>query len=293
MNTAPATYDSDAAVRLRQLQSLAPLPVVARRLLQDLERDDLSLGQLASVIEMDPGLTARIVGLANSAYFASGRPVSSVTDAVGRVLGLDLVKNLALGIVLSGPFDTRRCAGFDTEAFWFRAMGSATLAVPLAHAVDSLLEHDWVYLGGLLHELGLLALCALCPDPMSRALSIARNEDVQENALPMRVRAELGLTPAEAGAVLARRWRLPQPVAVVMTHCGDHEYRGEYWRNNAVAGLASAVATDLYEERDDSDLRNRWLVALGLPARTVSDLVERHRPRVESLRALSRHMASS
>jgi HD-like signal output (HDOD) protein len=294
MDAAPAVTGSDAAVRLRQLQALAPLPVVARRLLQDLERDDLSLGQLASIIEMDPGLTARLVGLANSAYFASGRPVSSVTDAIGRVLGLDLVRNLALGIVLSGPFDTRRCSGFHAELFWFRAMGAATLAVPLSRTLGGPVDDDWVYLGGLLHELGLLALCALCPSEMSRVFADARQaQPARADPFQSRVRAALGLTPAEAGAVLARRWRLPGPVAVAMSHYAEPGYRGEYWHNNALVGLASAVALDLYHERDDSGGRLPWLQALGLSDGTVSDLVDRQRSRVESLRVLSSHMASA
>src|SRR5690606_30817792 len=124
MSTAQSFVSADAAMRLRQLQSLAPLPVVAQKLLQDLEREDLSLAQLAGVIEMDPALTARLMGLSNSAYFAGSTPATSVVDAVGRVLGLDLVKNLALGVVLGGAFDTGRCSAFHAEEFWFKAVAS-------------------------------------------------------------------------------------------------------------------------------------------------------------------------
>lgn len=285
----------DPAVRLRQLQSLAPLPVVAQRLLADLERDDLSLGQLASVIELDPGLTARLLGLANSAYFASNQPVTSVADAVGRVLGIDLVKSLALGIVLSGPFDTRRCTGFRAEQFWFKAMGAAALAVPLFRSVEGAGSGgpDWVYLGGLLHELGLLALCALCPEEMSRAFSRkSAAEDVRPESLCVRVRTLLGLSPAEAGAVLARRWRLPEPLAVIMAHYTDPRYRGPHWRENAAVGLAACVALDLYQGRDDPESRSPWMTALGIPAQVVATQVDRHRSRVEALRSLSRHMAA-
>jgi len=292
MHQAQAIETTDPGVRLRQLQSLAPLPVVARRLLEDLDREDLSLGQLTEVIEMDPGLTARLVGLANSAYFANSQPVYSVSDAVGRVLGLDLVRNLALGIVLSGPFDTRACSHFRAEQFWFTAMGAATLAVPVSSLLDQRepVAPEWAYLGGLLYELGLLALCALFPAEMSRLLQASGETDVPLN---VRLRAAIGIDIMEAGAVLARRWRLPEGIAVVMTHYDDPAYRGPHWRLSAVVGLSASLALVQYQGQDEPERRAPWLDALGLAESEILPLVERNQARVDALRGLARQLAQS
>jgi len=277
-------------VQLRQLQSLAPLPVVAQRLLADLDREDLSLSQLTEVIEMDPGLTARLVGLANSAYFANTQPVYSVSDAVGRVLGLDLVRNLALGIVLSGPFDTRACNSFRAEQFWFTAMGSATLAVPVTSLLnDAPVASEWAYLGGLLHELGLLALCALFPAEMSPLLRAGEEAE----PLNLRTREALGIDAMEAGAVLARRWRLPEGVAVVMTHYGDPAYRGPHWQLSAVVGLTTCLSRDQYYGCDEPERRAPWLEALGLAEAQIEPLLQRNQGRVDALRGLARQLAQS
>lgn len=290
MNPAqPLAQNPDPAVRVRQLQSLAPLPVVAQRLLADLDRKDLSLGQLSEVIEMDPALTARIVGLANSAYFANRQPVYSVSDAVGRVLGLDMVRNLALGIVLSGAFDTKACRAFEVERFWFTAMGTATLAVPLAGLIRGKVPVDgeWAYLAGLLHELGLLALCALFPAEMSRVLAQAD----PEKPLAVRTRQALGIDAMEAGAVLARRWQLPESVAVVMAHYDTPGYQGPHSQLSALVGLAACLAASLYQGHDDPELRRPWLLALGLGEADIISLLQRSQPRVDALRTLARQLA--
>ncbi|WP_018954845.1 HDOD domain-containing protein [Thioalkalivibrio sulfidiphilus] len=279
----------DPGVRVRQLQSLAPLPVVAQRLLADLDRKDLSLGQLSEVIEMDPALTARIVGLANSAYFANRQPVYSVGDAVGRVLGLDMVRNLALGIVLSGPFDTQACRAFDAERFWFTAMATATLSVPLLGLVRDRepVAGEWAYLAGLLHELGLLALCALFPAEMSKVLS----QTDAAKPLAVRTRQALGIDAMEAGAVLARRWKLPEGVAVVMAHYDAPGYQGPHSQLSALVGLAACLAVSLHQGRDDPELRRPWLLTLGLGEEDITPLLQRNQPRVEALRALARQLA--
>jgi HD-like signal output (HDOD) protein len=290
MNPAqPLAQKPDPALRVRQLQSLAPLPVVAQRLLSDLDRKDLSLGQLSEVIEMDPALTARIVGLANSAYFANRQPVYSVADAVGRVLGLDMVRNLALGILLSGPFDTRACRAFDAERFWFSAMGTAMLAVPLSSLVrdKAPVPGEWVYLAGLLHELGLLALCALFPAEMSKVLAQADSE----KPLAVSTRQALGIDAMEAGEVLARRWHLPETVAVVMAHYDAPGYQGPHSQLSALVGLAACLSASLYQGRDEPELRRPWLLALGISEEDIIPLLQRNQPRVDALRALARQLA--
>ena len=79
-----------------------------------------------------PPLAARIVGLSGSAYFGSAASVRSVSDAIIRVLGLRLVKNLALGILLSGTFDAGRCKHFSTDLYWGSALLTAGLSRCLA-----------------------------------------------------------------------------------------------------------------------------------------------------------------
>ena len=95
-------------------------------------------------------------------------PVRSISDAIIRLLGLNLVRDLSLSLILSQPFDVRRCPGFDPMRYWKHAMMTATFAQALAPSVqaEDAPSPSEAYLGGLLHNLGLLALVHVAPDAM-------------------------------------------------------------------------------------------------------------------------------
>ena len=90
--------------------------------------DRFSLEDLALVINQDPGLSARILGLANSAYFGQTNPILTVEDAIIRVLGLNMVKSLAVSIAVSGVFDSSACRSFDLHEYWSHSLSIAMLA---------------------------------------------------------------------------------------------------------------------------------------------------------------------
>lgn len=196
---------------------LPALPLTAQRLLPMLDQDDVDLRLLVAAIEQDPGLAARVVGVARSAYYGAQTGIHSVRDAVVRCLGTDMVWNLALGIALSNVFDSRNCPAFDLPRYWLGAIGSAELATSWARAMPKLqVEPDLAYLSGLLHNLGLLALIAWHPQATQRALR-ARLDDPQ---LPMAeaLQRELGTDHHRVGGKLAEHWHLPPGTVQVMRH---------------------------------------------------------------------------
>jgi HD-like signal output (HDOD) protein len=177
-----------------------------------LSDEDLEIDDLAKVIEQDPALTARIIGLANAAYFAQPRPITSVTEAIIRVLGLQMVKTLALSIALCGAFDASRCPGFRLDEYWFRAFGSAQFARKLVLRMDA--EHrpdaDEVYLTALLFDIGILVLVHEFPQEYARVVAdLERDPSLDVSA---RERHHIGISSHQAGEWLADHWHLPQCV---------------------------------------------------------------------------------
>lgn len=201
---------------IRRLRSLSPLPRTSQLLLQMLSDPDLDMLRLAEIVEQTPALAARILGVANSAFFARATAVRDVPDAIIRVLGLHLVRDLSISFVLSQPFDLKDCPRFDAMRYWTTAMESAVLAqlmtirLPVA---DSPTPAE-AYLGGLLHNLGLLALVHVAPDAMDAVFARAGCE--QSEDLSSVEHQALGLDHALAGAELAIAWRLPTLLAVAM-----------------------------------------------------------------------------
>ena len=189
---------------------------------------EVDIDQVVKIIEQDPPLTARILGLANSAYFGQVREINTVREAIIRVLGMNLVKSLSLSIAMAGTFDTSACREFSLANYWYTSLGTATLArmivqratLPDAAIVDS------VYLCGLLHKLGLLLLANLFPGELSAVLAEHRqNPDTDLYALE---RNSIGVDHMAAGEWLLSRWHLPEAVTEVIGFFDNSEYDGSY-----------------------------------------------------------------
>ena len=228
--------------RVRQLLDLPPLSLVASRLLALLGDEDAEIDTVAQTIEMDPGLSARVIGVARSAFFGNPGAIYTVKDAIIRVLGLDMVRSLALSISLGDSFRVEQRVGLDVRRFWTTALLTADVSrLAATHArLPDAPAPDPAYLCGLLHNLGLLPLAHLFPDAMARVLRTGAGAPVW--TLGAVERAELGLDHHQAGAWLAHRWHLPRCVVIVMQHYHEPEYRDDHWAANLLVGACSRWA---------------------------------------------------
>src|SRR4051794_18088659 len=91
-------------------------PTIAVRIVDLIKREDFSFKQLASIIEADPALVARILRLANSSFYATRKSVSSIEKAIA-VLGVNSLTNIALSFILSEVFRGQRGTRFDFDRF--------------------------------------------------------------------------------------------------------------------------------------------------------------------------------
>lgn len=237
MVTKPSVVSGSELMRIKYLP---PLSVTATRLLAAVSDPEVEIQTVVDIISQDPGLAGRIVGMANSAYFGQVNPIYSVHDAIIRVLGLNLVKSLALGIAINGAFRADRCPGFDLHDYWFRSISCAILARMLAVAIrtEEGPDPEGVYLCGLLYNIGDLLLAHLFPKEFSRVLTILRTTPGSE---PIALQQEqIGIDGVAAGEWLARRWHLPEVVAQVIgsqeaAEC-DPAYRSHADLISGVAG---------------------------------------------------------
>jgi HD-like signal output (HDOD) protein len=211
-----------------RLDHIPPLSGTASELLQVANDPDLDAKILSAILERDPQLTARVLGLANSAFFGQARPVQSLEEAIIRVLGLNVVRNLALSMALAGSFDVSRCPAYDMQRYWLIALGSAELSRRLARAQGQpeRVHLDMAYLCGLLHSLGEIALVHLRPDLVCAAIHDHR--DTPDSDLITLQRQHLGLDSWQAGEWLAFRWQLPEPVTDTIGYFATGVAQGPY-----------------------------------------------------------------
>lgn len=249
---------------VRALEEIPPLPQNTQRLLEVLNDDEVNLEDVAAAIEEVPALAARIVGLSRSAFFGAGGAASSVSDAIIRVLGLRLVRSLALGIVLSGTFRTERCPEFSAEQYWGSALLAATMSRLLTAKADRNVVGDpeSAYLCGLLHNLGLLALVHVAPDRMGYVLEAAAGEPGRR--LTELEHERIGMHHCQAGALLAVRWHLPAEVEAAIGNHHQLDYRGDNWGYAVLVGLATRWGRQRLAGVAEPWVQTESLKALGI-----------------------------
>lgn len=200
------------------LCTLPPVPAVALRVTEMLSHEETDVNQLVEMVQMDPAFAAELLRVANSPLYGFTSEIRSVKHAT-TALGLEFVKHLALTVALRAYVKSalrvpvlRRC--------WSHSVACAFLSQELATACSVPL--DATYSAGLLHDIGRMGLLASYPTEYANLLSIT-----QENPFDLleSESALFDINHCEAGAWLAKEWRLPQELTEVAEHHHDSPRR--------------------------------------------------------------------
>jgi HD-like signal output (HDOD) protein len=253
--------DADKAgikIAVLELKHLPPLSMTASKLMEAVTDDDIDLKELAGIIDQDPGLAARIIGLANSAYFSQPTPVYSVEEAIIRVLGLNMVKSLALGITVAGVFEVDRCPRFDLSGYWFEALAAGQLARSLVMALPAKSRPDMsvLYLGGLFHNLGMLLLVHVVGEAYSAVLQETKKSEADLLTIE---RDRLGVDHRAASTWLAERWHLPPVIVTLMSRLGEPDYQGDHLIEVRLLNAAVMWVADLRQGQVNPLVESPWL----------------------------------
>jgi diguanylate cyclase (GGDEF)-like protein len=245
-----ATGTNSVSAGLALLDELPQLHAAVHQLLGALSDDDIDRNRLADIIDQCPSLSAKLVGLANSAYFGRASPIKGLSDAI-FIIGFRTVRSLATATALQAPFENKRCPAFQPGRFWLHAVLTAHVARELAKnaAADLTLNPEEAYLAGLLHGMGLLALAHLFPDELNQILD---SEDQTPGSMSARMLEKFGATHRSVGAALLKRWHLPEAFTSATEHYADPEYKGQYWTLCRLLAVAREWA-DRVTHREESD----------------------------------------
>ena len=121
----------------------------------ELQHQDVSVARIAQMVALEPLVAAKLLHIANSAFFnPSGTPVCTLSDAIVR-LGVNLVRTTALAVAMNQLLRAREMAVFEelTVNIWEHSIRTAVAARVLAHS-QTRLNPDEALLAGLVHDLG-------------------------------------------------------------------------------------------------------------------------------------------
>jgi len=196
---------ANALDQLGNTATLYSLPGVYYRLRGVLDNPNYSMADVVAAISSDPGMTARILKLANSAFYGFTVEVHTVSHAIGMI-GTRQLQDMVLATSTTKTFEGISSELMNMGTFWYRSVYCGVVARLLASRCG-LFDSEQLFVTGLLSDIGHLVMYQQLPELSQQSIVRSREEGV---ALYKVEREIFGFDYAQAGGELTRQWRLPR-----------------------------------------------------------------------------------
>ncbi|MBW2323661.1 MAG: HDOD domain-containing protein [Deltaproteobacteria bacterium] len=150
-------------------QDLPTIPVVLSQIMHMTASTESSVTDLIKVLDQDQALTARILRVANSAYYGLREKATTIERAV-VILGFDMVRSLAVGASFIHYFSPKnQYENFDLNAFWAHTTAVGVFAETIAQELR-LTDSADAFTAGILHDIGKLVMLIYFEKEFSQVL---------------------------------------------------------------------------------------------------------------------------
>jgi diguanylate cyclase (GGDEF)-like protein len=277
--------DKNLEARLKAHVNFPSPPGVAQQIILVANDPDAELAAVAEIVSRDPGLTVKILKIANSPLYARRRKSDNLRQAL-MVLGLRATTTLALSFSIAPMFRRNAATGLDYARCWRRALMSAIAAQTFGELVGLHRPED-LFLAGLMQDVAMLALDRTKADFYSELASDAPHADIC-----LYEQERLGADHAAVGEMLLRHWHLPAFLceAIAASHAADTTDRssesGLFIRCVALGGAVADCSLNAKRGPGLLQLESRAGELLGLDGPRVGEAmttVMRLVPEIEQL----------
>jgi len=179
-----------------------------------LARDpNIQIARVAESVSRDPAMTAKILRIANSAFYAQRRPSSNIRQAL-VIIGLNAALTLALSFSLVSSLRACKTNGIDYRRYWRRTLLAAAAARAFGEVARTGHEEE-IFLCGLLQDVAILAIDRSVPKFYDQLPPEAPHATLIEYE-----RQQLGKDHAALGEMMLKTWNLPQRLCdtVALSH---------------------------------------------------------------------------
>ncbi len=227
---------------------LISLPDIYLRTRVVLNDPESSADELGDVLLADPGLTARVLRLANSSFYGFRAKVETITRAV-TLLGRQQIHDVVLATSVSRAFSEVDIEVMDMERFWRESVYTALVSRIVAKQCN-VLDSERLFVHGLLRDLGHLIMYQKIPDLARQSLEKAR----AETRLITHVEQEvIGFDYTQVGAELLRIWDMPAAMQGSVRWHMDPAGTDEHPLDASIVHIASLLTTEI-DSHEDVDL---------------------------------------
>ncbi len=221
-----------------KIKKLPTIPAVAQEIL-GLVRDDLvSINKLEKIVENDPAISAKIMSVANSAFYGYKVPAKTLDSAILRI-GFNSVRSVALGISLITVLGNGKVSKVLDYQRLFNHSVSVGFVAGLLSKEFKLDLQDEVLINGILHDIGYLVLNRYFPKTYMNVLGRFKEGvpllDAEKEVLEF--------DHAEIGHWLAEKWKLPNTVLDTIQYHHNPSGAKRHHKRIALIHIADYITT--------------------------------------------------
>ena len=249
--------------RLDETLELPPLPETAQKIIKLRADPNADISDLTNIVEIDPSLAAQVVSWAASPYYSAPGKIKSVHDAIVRVLGFDMVLNLALGLALGKTLSSTIVSERQLKEYWRSAVYTAAAVEGIVTSINRAHRPGFgmAYLSGLLHNFGHLVLAEVFPPyfkNINRLQSANTHLPIEATELHL-----IGVSGNQIAAWLLQNWNMPEEVVSALRYQNNVAYTGQH----AVYAHLNYIAQQLLAQKGFGLQQD-----LPIPEKMFSDL---------------------
>lgn len=256
---------------VQQITELPTIPIIAQEVLTLVNSKSISVEKLETIIQNDPAIAAKILSVANSAFFRVKETTKTLSNAISRV-GFDNVKNVAIGVSLMSVFyEKKHGKAIDYQRIFNHSVSVGFIAKLLSDNLKLSIS-DEVVINGMLHDLGYMVLNRFFSEKYEDVLK--RLE--KEGSLLEAEKAVLDFNHADIGAWLADKWNLPASVSDAILHHHTPSLAKKNSKSAAVIHIADYITTRDIQGPIDKDpnypFDHSALESLGISEKDLGDI---------------------
>lgn len=198
----------------KDVNDLPSLPMITLQVIKLTDDSKTTIPQISNVISQDQAMAAKILRMANSAYYGFARSISSITDAV-IILGFKSIRDLVFAATMH-DFVNKELTGYALAKgeLWKQSIVCAMVGANISKRINYK-NHDEVFASGLLHDIGKVILNIYMNDTFDLVL-----QKVNQDKVPFMVAEKeiLGFDHAAVGAAVANKWNLPEALVEAIAY---------------------------------------------------------------------------
>ncbi len=261
---APFVQD-DLKKIIARLNKLPSLPALYVAIMEEVQSQHTSVERIGAIIERDPGMSAKILQIVNSAFFGLKQTISNPVQATS-FLGVETIRDLALSMSIFAQFNSQLIKELGLGMLWDHSTTTGFFARTIAHIENQSknITGD-AFTAGILHDVGKLILAENLPRQYYTALRLASSKNKPQFEAEREV---FGVSHAEVGAYLLGIWGLPDGVVdTVAYHHTPAKYDSHIYLPLIAVHVANTLDHHLHPRNAQSRVRGfdmDYLTRLGL-----------------------------